>query len=82
MGIPRQGIKTASSVLPDIQTDKILLFTKNPTLENPEPSSNYCIFSKIFGARENAFCLRRLPEPKLRKGGNKPPKSYQNEQSI
>jgi len=72
MGIPRQGIKAASSGLPDIQTDKILPFTKNTILGNPQPSPNYFIFSKIFGERKKAVCLRRLHEPKLRRHGNKP----------
>jgi len=41
IGIPLQGIKTASSGLPDIQTDRILPFTKNTTLGDPQPSLNY-----------------------------------------
>jgi len=81
MGIPRQGIKTASNGLPDIQTDRVLPFTKNPTLENPEPSSNSFIFSKIFVEKEKSVCLRRLDEPKLRWRYNKP-KSYHNEESL
>jgi len=77
MGIPRQGIKTASCWLPDIQADKILLFTKNPTLKNPEPSYNYFIFLKICAQEDKQLCLRRLHDPKLRRDCNKPQKKQQ-----
>jgi len=41
------------------------------TLEDPEPSSGYYLFSKIFGEMEKAVWLRRLHEPKLRRCSNK-----------
>jgi len=53
--IPPQGIKTTSSGLPEIQTKRILPFKKNPTLGTSQPSSNYFIFSKIFGERKKHF---------------------------
>jgi len=34
---------------------RILPLTKNPTLENSQPSSNYFIFPKIFGERKKQF---------------------------
>jgi len=62
MGIPRQGIKTASTGLPDIQTDRILPSHEKSYTQKSLTIINLLIFSKIFVERKKAVCLRRLHE--------------------
>jgi len=55
MGIPLQGIKTASSGLPDIQTNRMLSFYEKSYPQISAPSSTNFIFSKIFGEGKKQF---------------------------
>jgi len=83
MGIPRQGIKTASSGLPDIQTDRILPFMKITILGNPQPSPNHLIFAQIFGEWREQFVRGGFMS---RNGAaavkNPKKKGYHNEESL
>jgi len=55
MEIPRQGMKTASSGLPDIQTNRILSFSEKSYPQISKPSSTNFIFSIIFGEGKKQF---------------------------
>ena len=57
-GIPRQGVKTASSGLPKIQKNQVLMFLRKVLYSNPSINKNYFMFSKIFVRRQTGTITR------------------------